>query len=85
MEPNMKQSVNCPYCGNNQIVDFSGADCDSFTLDDDRQMGEEIEYDFEVSDVKCDACSETFIAKYMYTEYPEGVLNYEEAHGEELT
>ncbi len=73
---NLKRVVKCPYCDSGNKVDFT--DCCSETVDEDRQMGEEITYSFDLKTVKCMKCGQIFRIQGFICEYPPGIFNYEE-------
>ena len=72
----LKRVVKCPYCNSGNGIDFS--DYSSESVDRERQMGDEITYNFDVENYKCASCSKVFQIEGFICEYPVGAFNYEE-------
>ena len=67
--------VNCPYCSSANRVDFS--DFYSMSVDEDRQMGTETTYEFDLDEYTCCSCGRIFQIKGYISEYPPGAFNSE--------
>ncbi len=72
----LQRVIKCPYCGTGNKVDLDN--CCSETVDEDRQMGEEVTYSFDLDDYKCRECGQEFRIQGFICEYPPGIFNYEE-------
>lgn len=71
----LKRSIECPYCGNSNNIDFS-EDCD--TTSEERQMGPQIEYSFDWEDYECESCGKYFGINGSIWEYPVGAYNHQD-------
>jgi len=66
--------IQCDSCGEVIVIDKDTLDVDVFSYE--RNMGEEIEYDF-IGETKCDKCGKPISYKVMGFEYPVGAYNYD--------
>ena len=71
----LKRSIECPYCGAANNMDFED-DYESF--DEERQMGPQITYTFDWPDCECEECGKHFKVSGSIWEYPIGAYNYED-------
>lgn len=71
----LQRIIECPYCGNENIIDFSD-DCECYS--EERQMGEEITYSFNIEQYSCSSCGKYFHISGYICEYPIGAYNYED-------
>lgn len=77
-------SINCPYCNSKITEDWSDYITSSDVIDENRQMGAEIEHSIECDEYKCPDCKKTFSVFGSVWEYPEGAYNYHELNTEPL-
>lgn len=71
----LKRVIECPHCGIANRIDFTDVS-ESWT--EDRQMGEEITYSFDIDNFECQSCGKIFHVSGYICEYPIGAYNYEE-------
>lgn len=71
----LKRVIDCPYCGAANRIDFED-ECESWS--EERQMGAEITYSFDIEDCECKSCSRAFHVSGYICEYPVGAYNYED-------
>ena len=76
----LQRSIKCPYCGEENIIDFEDY---SSSFSEERQMGPQITYEFDVDDLECCSCGKYFRAYGSIWEYPLGAYNYEDIDIEE--
>lgn len=72
----LKRVIECPYCEARNGIDFE--DYCSESIDEDRQMGDEITYSFDITNYKCVSCGNVFRIVGFICEYPIGAFDYEE-------
>jgi len=77
----LKRAIECPYCGTENNMDFAD-DCE--TSCEERQMGPQVEYMFDLEDCICDECGKRFRVHGSIWEYPMGAYNYEDIDVEAL-
>lgn len=70
----LKRSIECPYCGGANNIDFSDY---SYSYKYERRMGPEVDHSFEVDDWDCIECGKLFRMSGSIWEYPLGAYNYE--------
>lgn len=72
--------VKCDSCGKIHVIDKDFLDVETFSHE--RQMGAEIEYNFD-GEIQCDDCGNYLRCIIRAFEYPVGALNYDdyECHG----
>ena len=71
----LKRIVDCPHCGSPNRIDLSD-DCSESSYE--RQMGEEILYEFDIEDCECSSCGKLFRVSGHISEYPVGAFDSEE-------
>lgn len=71
----LKRVIICPYCGASNRMDFTD-ECELFS--EERQMGPEITYSFDIEDCECISCGKQFCVSGYICEYPVGAYNYED-------
>lgn len=71
----LKRVIDCPYCGYGNGIDFED-DCDSWS--EERQMGPQITYSFDLENFECGSCGKEFHISGYICEYPVGAYNYED-------
>lgn len=70
----LQRAVDCPYCSEKNRIDLQDG---ARVTTSDRQMGEEILYEFEEAEYKCRVCNQTFTVSGYISEYPIGAFNAE--------
>lgn len=70
----LKRVVDCPYCGKGNRIDFEN-ECESCS--EERQMGVEITYSFEMDNYECRVCGRKLYVSGCICEYPVGVYSYD--------
>lgn len=71
----LQRIVLCPHCGTQNRIDLEDY---SVTTCDERQMGEEILYQFDVDEYECISCGQRFRISGYISEYPVGAFNSEQ-------
>lgn len=71
----LKRVIDCPYCGAANMMDFED-ECESWS--EERQMGAEITYSFDLVECECQSCERAFHVSGYICEYPVGAYNYED-------
>jgi hypothetical protein len=71
----LKRAIECPYCGAENNMDFAD-ECE--TSCEERQMGPQVEYMFDLEDCICENCEKRFRVQGRIWEYPMGAYNYED-------
>lgn len=71
----LKRIVDCPHCGSPNRIDLSD-DCSESSYE--RQMGEEILYEFDIEGCECSSCGKLFRVSGHISEYPVGAFDSEE-------
>lgn len=71
----LKRSISCPYCGSENNMDFED---ECTTTSEERQMGPQITYSFDLKRYTCEECNKDFRVYGSIWEYPMGAYNYEE-------
>lgn len=67
--------IDCPYCGEGNRIDFED---DAESWSEERQMGPEITYNFDIEECECTSCGRAFRASGYICEYPAGAYNSED-------
>ena len=70
----LQRAVECPYCKATNRIDLESTG-EVTTLE--RQMGNEVLYEFENVEFQCFICDRTFAVKGYISEYPIGAFNAE--------
>ena len=76
----LQRIIECPYCGTGNAIDFEDF---SEPWSEERQMGQEITYDFDLLNYRCSLCGKTFRISGYICEYPIGAYNSEDIKIEE--
>lgn len=71
----LKRIIDCPYCGADNRIDFRD---DCVKESEERQMGEEIIYRFDLEEYTCQSCKRPFRVSGYICEYPVGAYNDED-------
>lgn len=71
----LKRVIDCPYCGARNRIDFE-EECEAWS--EERQMGEEITYSFDLEEYECQVCGRAFHISGYICEYPVGAYNDED-------
>lgn len=77
----LQRTIKCPGCGAEINMDFED---ESETFSEERQMGPEVTYSFDLEDCICDNCDKHFRVYGYISEYPMGAYNYEDINVEEV-
>ena len=72
-----KDHINCPYCNKTILEDWSCYIVSSDVIDEDRQMGAEVEHSIECDEYECpnSECKKVFKVTGSVWEYPAGAYN----------
>ena len=76
---NLKRLIECPYCTTKHEIDFA-EDCEESS--EERQMGSEITYNFNL-EYECSICKRKFGIHGYICEYPVGAYNDQQIKIEE--
>ena len=71
----LKRVIDCPYCRSANYIDFED---ESESWSEERQMGSEITYSFDLEEFECNTCGKQFHVFGYICEYPVGAYNYED-------
>lgn len=74
----LRRVVNCPYCSEDNAIDFEDYITDEYCYE--RQMGSEMEHVFICEDYECTSCGKKFTVEGSIHEYPIGAYNSEEIY-----
>lgn len=73
-------AVSCPHCGSEIIQNWSDYIVSSDVVDEEREMGAEIEHSIECDEFDCPECGKKFSVSGSVWEYPVGAYNDHELH-----
>lgn len=59
-------SINCPYCNSKITEDWSDYITSSDVIDENRQMGAEIEHSIECDEYKCPDCKKLLVSLVLF-------------------
>lgn len=77
----LQRIIDCPYCGHGNRLDFTD-ECESWS--EERSMGPEITYNFDLEDCYCEQCNKRFRVRGYVCEYPIGAYSHESIDVEQV-
>ena len=76
-----ERTVKCPYCSFDNIIDIGSI---SNISSNERNMGIETLYEFDIDDISCQNCKQLFMVHGFVREYPQGAIENEEIIAESI-
>ena len=70
----LQRAVECPYCNTKNRIDLED---EGLVSTSERQMGDEVLYEFKNVEYACHSCGQTFTVSGFISEYPIGAFNAE--------